>query len=79
MAARNPDAAINSDPNGFMPSKPKEDNRIDTSGHKPGVLGMSDMKVIINMKYRLTLAVGNDAKPEFHLQTLPAGTAPPDK
>ncbi|KAF1343933.1 hypothetical protein BDV97DRAFT_373496 [Delphinella strobiligena] len=61
MAARNPDAAFNSDTNGFHPSKPREDNRIETSGHKPGVL------------------VGNDAKPEFHVQTLPAGTAPPSK
>lgn len=79
MAARNPDAAFNSDTNGFHPSKPREDNRIETSGHKPGVLGMSDMKVIINVNHRLTLAVGNDAKPEFHVQTLPAGTAPPSK
>ncbi|KAL1296729.1 hypothetical protein AAFC00_000199 [Neodothiora populina] len=60
MASRNVDAAENSNPDGFMPSRPR-DEPMQTGGHKPGVM------------------VGNDAAPEFHLQTLPAGTAPPDR
>ncbi|KAH0352906.1 hypothetical protein KCU81_g1633, partial [Aureobasidium melanogenum] len=59
MAARNPEASANSDPNGFHASAPR-DEPLTTTGHQPGKL------------------VGNDAAPEFHAETLPAGTAPPE-
>lgn len=60
MAARNPEASANSDPNGFHASAPR-DEPLTTTGHQPGKL------------------VGNDAAPEFHAETLPAGTAPPEQ
>ncbi|THX77651.1 hypothetical protein D6D05_05697 [Aureobasidium pullulans] len=59
MASRNPEAASNSNPDGFHASAPR-DEPLMSSGHQPGKM------------------VGNDAAPEFHAETLPAGTAPPE-
>jgi hypothetical protein len=60
MASRNPEAASNSNPDGFHASAPR-DEPLMSSGHQPGKM------------------VGNDAAPEFHAETLPAGTAPPEQ
>ncbi|GAB7348808.1 hypothetical protein MBLNU459_g7525t2 [Dothideomycetes sp. NU459] len=83
MASLNPEAATESAPDGFHASRPR-DEPLTTHGVSAQPLATHWTKACkaqsdLLQQHKPGKMVGNDAAPEFHVETLPAGTAPPDR